>query len=40
MAVAPPLAHKLRHLSDMLEISHSVLGQETILPLSPLPLDG
>ena len=36
-AVAPPLAHKLRPLCDMLAISHSILGQETIPPPSPAP---
>jgi len=34
-AVAPHLAHKLRPLSDMLAISHSILGQETNPPPSP-----
>jgi hypothetical protein len=37
MAVTPPLAHKLRRLSDMLAISHSILCQETIPPPPPAP---
>ena len=38
-AFAPSLSHKLRPLSDMLTISHSILGQEAIPPPSPYPTD-